>query len=225
MEQRVELSQVITSSSCQRSCIICPIIGRLIHFLSAWQRIGAENLVRRDIKAYQIHQECPSIQQRNRYIPIENSSEASMIALDQLINQELEEKIIIQVQEKDLSQTNPCFAIPKPGTNKLTKITNCSILNNFSPVFSLHYGGYQYPQGTYVKGRLDVQDRSGVSFPPQSCGSSIPTFSGFYAQGQVLQIHNNVLWSQSCPFDIPQSSPSYDQNQLRTPGNQSDSVL
>ncbi|KAA6376769.1 MAG: hypothetical protein EZS28_027703, partial [Streblomastix strix] len=67
-----------------------------------------------------------------------------------------------------------------------------------SPVVSLHNGGYQYSQGINVRGILDVQDRSGVSIPSYSCGSSIPTFSGFYTQGKVLQICSNVLRSQTC---------------------------
>jgi hypothetical protein len=60
-----------------------------------------------------------------------------MIALDQLINKELEEKIVVEVQEKELSWINPCFAIPKPGTNKWRKTTDCSILNKF--LLSSHF--------------------------------------------------------------------------------------
>jgi hypothetical protein len=52
-----------------------------------------------------------------------------MIALNQLIQKELEEDIIEEVEEKDLKWINPCFAIPKPGKNKWRKITDCSILN------------------------------------------------------------------------------------------------
>ncbi|KAA6371637.1 MAG: hypothetical protein EZS28_032837 [Streblomastix strix] len=79
MEQGVELNQVITSSNCQVASMNFPIGDRFIHFLPAWQRIGADNLIRRGIKAYWIHQECPSILQRNRYIPIENRSEARLL--------------------------------------------------------------------------------------------------------------------------------------------------
>ncbi|KAA6353779.1 MAG: putative reverse transcriptase, partial [Streblomastix strix] len=125
------------SSNCQVASLNFSIGGRLIYFLPAWQRFGADNLIKRDIKACLIHQECPSILQSNRYIPIENRSEASMTALNQLINKKLEEKIIIEVQEKDLSRINPCFAILKPGTNMWRKIIGCSILNKF--LLSSHF--------------------------------------------------------------------------------------
>ncbi|KAA6367897.1 MAG: hypothetical protein EZS28_036576, partial [Streblomastix strix] len=51
-----------------------PIGGRLTHYISEWQKIGADTLVSRGIKAYQLHKEFPEILARNKCIPSQNRS-------------------------------------------------------------------------------------------------------------------------------------------------------
>ncbi|KAA6366112.1 MAG: putative reverse transcriptase, partial [Streblomastix strix] len=108
-----------------------PIGGRLTHYISEWQKIGADTLVSRGINAYWLHKECPEIMARNKCIPSQNRSKQSLEALEDLIQKELQEDIIEEVQLQDLSWVNPCFAIPKAEQGKWRKITDCSILNKF----------------------------------------------------------------------------------------------
>ncbi|KAA6399062.1 MAG: putative reverse transcriptase [Streblomastix strix] len=60
-----------------------------------------------------------------------NKVRDSLRALDQLIDQEVQEQIVGKVTFEDLARVNPCFAIPKSDPANWRKITDCSILNRF----------------------------------------------------------------------------------------------
>ncbi|KAA6367189.1 MAG: putative reverse transcriptase, partial [Streblomastix strix] len=108
-----------------------PIGGRLTHYISEWQKIRADTLISRGIKAYWLHKECPEILARYKCISLQNRSKQSLESVEDLIQKELQEDIVEEVQLQDLSWVNPCFAIPKAEQGKWRKITDCSILNKF----------------------------------------------------------------------------------------------
>ncbi|KAA6349655.1 MAG: hypothetical protein EZS28_051925, partial [Streblomastix strix] len=165
---------------------IIPIGGRLIHFIRVWQQIGADQLIQRGIKAYWIHPECPEILRKNKQRFNQTRSEDGLQALDQLINQEVQEQIV-EKQPWQMEKDNRLLDSEQISKNK--------------PFYN---GEYQYSKRDLVTQRLDDKDRSTICLPSYPCGSRVQTVSGVLPQESVLSIQSNVLWGKTCTTNIPQ---------------------
>ncbi|KAA6400767.1 MAG: hypothetical protein EZS28_003707 [Streblomastix strix] len=167
-----------------------PIRGRLIHFIRVWQQIGADKLIQRGIKAYWIHAECPKILRKNKQKIIQTRSEDSLGALDQLIDQELQEQIVEKVAFKDLAWLILVLQYPN------------AILGN------------GYAKRNLVTQLLDEKDRSTIRHSSYPGGSRVQTFPGILTQESVLSKQRDVLWDETYTINIPQDvNTCYESNQ------------
>ncbi|KAA6381882.1 MAG: hypothetical protein EZS28_022589 [Streblomastix strix] len=99
-----------------------PIGGRLTHFVDAWKIIGADAQVIRGIKSFWINTQVPQILERIMTNALKIRSKDSQLALDKLIEKELQEDIIEKVPFSQLKWINRCFAIPKIESGKWSEI-------------------------------------------------------------------------------------------------------
>ncbi|KAA6394998.1 MAG: hypothetical protein EZS28_009475 [Streblomastix strix] len=95
-----------------------PIGACLMIHLDAWRKIGAEELVQQGIWIEWASPQSVKWLQTNIYQPLQTTNYQQISVLESLINNELQQKVSVEVKQKQLRWMNPIFARPKKGKGR-----------------------------------------------------------------------------------------------------------